>query len=50
MIVPIGIPGMGKSHFAANYLEKSTKMFDEKSSFQVISYDSIRKNCFDKWQ
>jgi hypothetical protein len=25
-------------------------MLDEKSSFQVISYDSIRKNCFDKWQ
>lgn len=29
LFVPIGIPGMGKSHFATNHLEKSLKAADD---------------------
>lgn len=34
---PIGIPGMGKTHFATHYLGESLKSVDDKGRFTIIS-------------
>lgn len=47
--IPIGIPGMGKTHFATNVLQKSLKEVDAHCHFTIISYDQIRKPGLDKW-
>ena len=49
VFIPIGIPGMGKSHFSSAYLEKSLKSADGSAQYTTISYDVIRKQCLDKW-
>lgn len=49
IFIPIGIPGMGKTHFASNYLEQSLRTLDPKGHFTVLSFDQIRKNCLDAW-
>lgn len=49
LFIPIGIPGMGKSFFAANHLEKGLKAADEQGRFTLISQDDIRAKCLAKW-
>ena len=52
VIFPIGIPGMGKTHFAENILEEAFRSMNlnPKRNLHVIQNDLVRKACLDKWR
>lgn len=51
VVFPIGIPGMGKTHFAENTLQDVFEQLnlDASSNLHIIQNDLVRKACLDKW-
>ena len=51
VVFPIGIPGMGKTHFAKNTLSEAFKQMgiDEDNNVAIIQNDLVRKACLDNW-
>mmetsp|Transcript_33045 Transcript_33045/g.40920 ORF Transcript_33045/g.40920 Transcript_33045/m.40920 type:complete len:115 (+) Transcript_33045:2658-3002(+) len=48
---PIGVPGMGKTHFAENVLKRAfASQSSSESLLHVISNDSARENCIEEWR
>lgn len=51
-MIPIGIPGMGKTHFAKTSLKKAIQSlglsFD--NNVHMIQNDEVRKICLNKWE
>ena len=45
VILPVSIPGVGKTSFIDTHIKRSLP----KSSFTTILKDDIRKDCIDKW-
>lgn len=51
VVFPIGIPGMGKTHFAENAITEAFKELnlDETKNLHIIRNDHTRKVCLDEW-
>lgn len=51
VVIPIGIPGMGKTHFAEGTLQSVFEGLglDARKNLHVIQNDQIRKQCLDKY-
>ena len=51
VVFPIGIPGMGKTHFAKNTLSETFKQMgiDEDKNISILQNDLVRKACLENW-
>ena len=45
VMLPIGLPGMGKTIFYENQLQQNIKKKYPESSLHIVSNDNIRKEC-----
>ena len=52
MVLPIGVPGMGKSHYADNVLSAlfEQNFPSQRENLIVIKNDQIREGCIDDWR
>jgi len=52
VVLPIGLPGMGKTHFATKALRKTFSQICPGSSENliVIQNDLLREHCIEQWR
>lgn len=51
VVFPVGIPGMGKTHFAETILGESFDQMglSKAKNLKIIQNDLVRKQCLDQW-
>jgi hypothetical protein len=50
VFIPVGIPGMGKTHIIKSQLEPTIKSVMPEAKLKVVSMDEIRQKCFAEYQ
>ena len=50
VVFPIGVPGMGKTHFADTVLRPSFAQMGSSQNLLVIQNDLIKEQCMEQWR